>query len=219
MTLSNYLEAALGNAVLRNTTYTSPATVYLHLYASDPTEADTATELTSAGGYAPQSIAFSAPTNGVFPNSGAVNFPSGSTLSSAAFSGAAAFMGLRDSATPNGGNLLWYGPCIDTSVIPVRDFVAKPSLFQAPAHGFVAGDLVVFWGDSLPAGLTQGTRYFVIATGLTTDAFAVSTTSGGSSITLTGNGSGRVAKDGTQTVTGANQQIIIPVGNVQASLQ
>jgi hypothetical protein len=81
------------------------------------------------------------------------------------------------------------------------DFVAKPSLFQSPAHGFVATDLVVFWGDNLPAGLTQGTRYFVIATGLTADAFAVSTTSGGASITLTGNGSGRVAKDGTQTVT------------------
>jgi hypothetical protein len=109
MTLSNYLENALGNAVLRNTTYTSPATVYLHLYPTDPTEADTATELTTAGGYAPQSIAFSAPTNGVFPNSGAVNFPTGATLSSAAFSGAAAFMGIRDSVTPNAGNLLWYG--------------------------------------------------------------------------------------------------------------
>jgi hypothetical protein len=216
MTLSNYLENALINAVLRNTTYTSPATVYLHLYAADPTEADSATELTTAGGYAPQAVTFGAPSNGVAANSGAVNFPTGATLSSAAFSGAAAFMGLRDSVTPNAGNLLWYGPCISSTPV---DFVAKPSLFQSPAHGFVANDLVVFWGDNLPAGLTQGTRYFVIATGLTVDAFAVSATSGGASITLTGNGTGRVAKDGTQTVTGANQQIIIPIGNVLASLQ
>jgi hypothetical protein len=218
MTLSNYAENALGNHALRGGTapMTAVAQAYLHLYATDPTEADTATELTTAGGYAPQAINFSAPTNGVFPNSGAVNFPTGATLSSAAFSGAAAFMGIRDSVTPNGGNLLWYGPCISSTPI---DFVAKPSLFQSPAHGFVATDLVVFWGDNLPAGLTQGTRYFVIAGGLTADAFAVSTTSGGASITLTGNGSGRVAKDGTQTVTAANQQIIIPIGNVQASLQ
>lgn len=218
MTLSNYAENALGNHVLRGGTapMTAVSQAYLHLYPTDPTEADTAAELTTAGGYAPQAINFSAPTNGVFPNSAAVNFPAGTTLSSAAFSGAAAFMGIRDSATPNGGNLLWYGPCISSTP---QDFVAKPSLFQAPAHGFVANDLVVFWGDSLPAGLTQGTRYYVISTGLTTDAFAVSTTQGGSSITLTGNGSGRVAKDGTQTVNGANQQIIIPIGNVQVSLQ
>ena len=37
--MSNYLENALVNATLRNTTYTSPATVYVGLYTSDPTDA------------------------------------------------------------------------------------------------------------------------------------------------------------------------------------
>lgn len=35
--LSNYLRNALLNAVLRNSSYSSPATVYLALYTSDPT--------------------------------------------------------------------------------------------------------------------------------------------------------------------------------------
>jgi hypothetical protein len=51
-------------------------------------------------------------------------------------------------------------------------------VITCPAHGLVAGDRVVFEameGFSLPTGLTEGTSYFVIATGLTTDAFEVST--------------------------------------------
>ncbi len=42
--MSNYLENALINATLRNTSYTSPTTVYVALYTSDPTDADSGTE-------------------------------------------------------------------------------------------------------------------------------------------------------------------------------
>ena len=38
--MSNYLENALINATLRNTSYTTPTTVYVALYTSDPTDAD-----------------------------------------------------------------------------------------------------------------------------------------------------------------------------------
>ena len=37
--MSNYLENALINATLRNTTYTSPTTVYVALFTSDPVSA------------------------------------------------------------------------------------------------------------------------------------------------------------------------------------
>lgn len=212
MSLSNYLEAALGNAVLRNTTYTSPATVYLHLYPTNPTEADTATELTTAGGYAPQSIAFTAPTNGVFPNSNLVNFGT----SSAAYSGAAAYVGIRDSVTPNAGNLLWYGPNITGTPV---DYVAVAStdVFTSPAHGFVDTDLIVlFDSDSIPTGVNADTRYFVRDS--TTDTFKLALTSGGTAINITVSGSGKIAKDGTQTVSGINQSITVPIANLQASL-
>jgi hypothetical protein len=43
--MSNFLENALINATLRNTTYTSVATVYVSLWTSDPTDAGSGTEV------------------------------------------------------------------------------------------------------------------------------------------------------------------------------
>lgn len=59
------------------------------------------------------------------------------------------------------------------------------NLMFAKAHGYVADTRVVFWG-LVPTGLTIGTIYFVLAAGLTADSFAVSATSGGSAIDITG---------------------------------
>lgn len=72
--MTNYLENALLNAVLRNTTYTSPATVYIGLHTADPTETGATGELAVANGYAREAVAFGAPSDGVSTNSGAVTF-------------------------------------------------------------------------------------------------------------------------------------------------
>jgi len=98
--MSNYLENALINAVLRNTTYTSPATVYLGLYTTDPTDADTGTEV-SGNAYARQSITFGAPSNGVTTNTAAIEFPQATGSW-----GTVAYVGIRDAST--GGNLLFH---------------------------------------------------------------------------------------------------------------
>lgn len=72
--LSNYLENALGDHVLRNTAMTSPTTVYLALFtAVTDAEAGTGTEV-STGGYARQAITFGAGSNGAFSNSAPVSF-------------------------------------------------------------------------------------------------------------------------------------------------
>ena len=98
--MSNYLENALVNATLRNTSYTSPATVYVALYTTDPTDADTGTEV-SGNGYARQSVAFSAPSNGATSNSSAVEFPQATGSW-----GTVAYIGLRDASSS--GNLLYH---------------------------------------------------------------------------------------------------------------
>jgi hypothetical protein len=98
--MSNYLENALINATLRNTSYTSPTTVYLALYTSDPTDADTGTEVTG-GSYARQSITFGAPSNGVSTNSAAIEFPQ-----AGASWGTVSYVGIRDASTA--GNLLFH---------------------------------------------------------------------------------------------------------------
>jgi hypothetical protein len=98
--MSNYLETALINATLRNTSYTSPSTVYVALYTSDPTDADTGTEV-SGTSYARQSVTFGSPSNGVTTNSAAVEFPqAGGSW------GTVTHIGIRDASTS--GNLLYH---------------------------------------------------------------------------------------------------------------
>jgi hypothetical protein len=98
--MSNFLENALVNATLRNTSYTSPTTVFVALYTTDPTDADTGTEV-SGNGYARQSVTFSAPSNGATSNSSAVEFPQATGSW-----GTVAYIGLRDASS--GGNLLYH---------------------------------------------------------------------------------------------------------------
>ena len=63
--------------------------------------------------------------------------------------------------------------------------------FNVPCHGLTATTKVVFTGgDDIPCGLSLNTVHYVIAAGLTTGAFQVSTSSGGSTISVTGTASG-----------------------------
>lgn len=86
----------------------------------------------------------------------------------------------------------------DFSWIPVSKVAAvtsisnaSPAVVSYTAHGNVADDPVVFsTSGALPAGLTAGTTYYVLSTGLTADAFRVSLTPGGSAINTSDAGSG-----------------------------
>lgn len=111
--ISNYLENALINATLRNTAYTSPTTVYVALYTTDPTDADTGTEV-SGNAYARQSVTFSAPSNGATSNSAAVEFPQATGSW-----GTVAYIGLRDASS--GGNLLYHTPLDASKTIATGD--------------------------------------------------------------------------------------------------
>jgi len=104
--MSNFLENALINATLRATTYTSPATVYVSLWTSDPTDAGSGTEV-SGGSYARTAVTFAAPSNGVTTNSADVTFPTAT-----ASWGVVGWIGINDAATS--GNLLYHSP-LDTS--------------------------------------------------------------------------------------------------------
>jgi hypothetical protein len=104
--MSNYLETALINGTLRGTTYTAPTTTYLALYTSDPTDADTGTEV-SGGSYTRQPITMGAPSNGASTNSASIEFSQAT-----ADWGIVAYVGIRDALTS--GNLL-YHTALDTS--------------------------------------------------------------------------------------------------------
>lgn len=60
------------------------------------------------------------------------------------------------------------------------------SLLNKTAHGLVAGDTITLSGIATTTGITNGTLYYVSATGLTANAFRVAATSGGTAITFGG---------------------------------
>ena len=122
MATSDFLENAFLNHVLRGVSCPVPASVWVALYESDPTDADVGVEL-SGGGYARQEVSFNAPVDGVASSSIPVDFVDlpASTVR---------HVGVRDSVV--GGNLLFYGPLVAERTVVVGGYVV-----------FSAGELVV----------------------------------------------------------------------------
>ena len=111
--MSNYLENALVNATLRNTAYTSPTTVYVGLFTTDPTDAGSGTEV-SGGSYVRQSATFAAPSNGASSTSADVTFPQAT-----ANWGTVTHFGVFDASTA--GNLLDHGALTTSKTIETGD--------------------------------------------------------------------------------------------------
>lgn len=98
---------------------------------------------------------------------------------------------------------------------------ASPAVVNYTAHGFVAGDKVVFsTSGTLPTGLTAGTVYYVISDGLTANAFEVSATSGGTAINTSGAGSGTHSVTAIYTALSSTKQWQFrQFGNVVVAVQ
>jgi hypothetical protein len=116
--ISNYLENALLNATLTNTTYTSPASVYLGLFTSNPTDSNTGTEL-SAPSYTRQVVSFGAASSGSSSNVSAISYDQATTDW-----GTIGWVGLYDAATS--GNLLYYGALDTTTTIDTNEIFVIP---------------------------------------------------------------------------------------------
>jgi hypothetical protein len=111
--MSNYLENALINATLRNTAFTSPSTVYVGLFTSDPTDAGSGNEV-SGGSYARKSMAFGSPSNGASTNSSAVEFDQATGNW-----GTITHFALFDALTT--GNMLYHGALTTSKTIETGD--------------------------------------------------------------------------------------------------
>jgi hypothetical protein len=97
--ISNFLENKLLDHVFKNTSYTSPTTVYVSLH-STPGPGDTGANELSTGGYARQPVTFDTAASGATANSGTVTYTNmpASTVT---------HFGVWDAATT--GNFLWWG--------------------------------------------------------------------------------------------------------------
>lgn len=95
-----------------------------------------------------------------------------------------------DNCQPYQFKIEWGADCMPTADVTIS--VAAPAVVTWQGHGMEAGQPIVFSNDggALPAGLTAGTVYYVIAGGLTSNSFSVSATDGGTGVETTDAGTG-----------------------------
>ncbi|MEO3875532.1 hypothetical protein ABGB18_42695 [Nonomuraea sp. B12E4] len=156
--------------------------------------------------YARQAVTWGAASSGAKANSGALTFdvPAGTY----------AFLLFFNHVSTNTNNFLGYAP-INGSVKGFGTVDAAgvtADAIQSAAHGLVDNDRVQLFnvfGESLPAGLSEGTVYFVVSS--TTDTFEVSATQGGASVNITGQGELYFQKV-VPEVFGSQGQITVAIG-------
>lgn len=116
--LSNYLENKLLDHVLRNVSYTSPTTVYVGLYTSDPQDDNSGTEV-SGGSYARQILDVTTATGGIVTSDADVTFPQATGNW-----GTITHIGLLDALSS--GNLLMHTPLTTSKLIEIGDILKIP---------------------------------------------------------------------------------------------
>lgn len=116
---SNYLIPKIIDHALATAAYSPAATVYLALYTSNPTAADSGSEAT-LGDYARQAIAFDAPSSGVTQNTDEESFGTASSGPNTI-----THWGIRDASTS--GNLLIFGAWNDSNVVANGDVYKVPA--------------------------------------------------------------------------------------------
>jgi hypothetical protein len=97
---TDYMENKIIDHMLRNQSFSPPATVYLALYTAAPGESGGGTEV-SGGSYARQAVTLSAASGGASSNSADITFPTAT-----ADWGTITHCALMDAST--GGNMLMY---------------------------------------------------------------------------------------------------------------
>ena len=112
---SNYLENKILDHVLKNVSYTSPTTVYVGLFTTDPTDAGTGTEV-SGGSYARQVLSVTTSSGGIVTSSGDVTFPQAT-----ANWGTISHIGILDALSS--GNLLMHTPLTTSKTIESGDIL------------------------------------------------------------------------------------------------
>ena len=112
---SDYLENNVLDHVLRNVSYSSPTTVYVGLYTSDPTDTNSGTEVTG-GSYARQILSVTTASAGIVTSSADVTFPQATGSW-----GTISHLGILDALTS--GNLLMHTPLTTSKTIDNGDIL------------------------------------------------------------------------------------------------
>lgn len=215
MTISDNGELQVLDEIFNAGVGTFPAAdPYIQLHSGDPGEAGTTNVVNVARVQAP----FSAAAGGTLSNTGNIDFVSMPAVTTPGVVAWSVWDAAGTGGPPTGGNCFWTGWFSTVGRIAMTSDATDVTNndLRSPGHGFVADDRIVFEaieGEAAPTGLTLGTLYFVIATGLTTDIFRVSTTSGGAAVDITVKGSAMARKVDGKT-TNLNDTFRIATGDL-----
>lgn len=226
MPISSYARDQLLDALFNADTTGFPAgDPFFQLHSGDPN----ATGASNVVNVARVQAAFPAASSGSLANTANIDFAS---MPAATVIGWSAHDAAGTGGPPTGGNALWWGLFMGAS--PLEGFADVDSadvtsnLFQSAAHGLSADDRIAFLPANGAAGGTPagpslfgtgtGVLYYVLATGLTTNEFAVSTSSGGAALDLTADGSVRWVRVVPKT-TNSGDTFRISAGTLTAYLE
>lgn len=149
--ISDYLEAALLNHVLRNTAYTSPGTsIYVALHTADPTDAGSGAEVVYTSYARVQVSTWDAPASRATQNTNAVNFPTPGSNGDSPVT----HIGIWDASTA--GNLLFYGALNNSKTI------LNGVDFSIPAGAIdisLGGAISTYLGNALLNHVLRNTAY------------------------------------------------------------
>lgn len=196
MTLSDNGELQVLDEIFNAGVGTFPAAdPWVQLHSGDPGEAGTTNVVNIARVQAP----FSAAAAGTLSNTGNIDFVTMPAVTAPGVLGWSIWDAAGSGGPPTGGNCFWTGwfSVVGRVISSITATDITNNDINSPAHGFVLDDRVVFEqieAEALPTGITAGTLYWVISTGLTTDAFRVSTTQGGGALDITVKGVGLARK-------------------------
>lgn len=97
--------------------------------------------------------------------------------------------------------------------------IASPAVITLNSHGLTVNDSVQFTtSGALPTGISPSTNYYVISAGLTSNAFEISATRGGSAINTSGSQNGTHTLILTTPVAVGNQDTRLPTAGQAAAL-
>lgn len=132
----------------------------------------------AGGSYARQPITWAAASGGARSNSATLTIPipAGTTVQT---------VGVHDALSAGTSQGFFQ---IGSTLRGVATVDSSTETFLSNGHGLATDSRIFFAGvagESLPAGLSASTLYFVRATGLTANAFTIATTSGGAAVDVT----------------------------------
>jgi len=186
---SNYLANALLDHEFGKTEYAMPTHLYVALCTATPVKSSTGSTISQVNytGYSRVDAVpgdWNAAAARLIDNLNPITFPP----CTAGESTAKAF---AICSAASGGNLLRYGPLGN---YVGRAVVLASDIFYLPNHGLSNSDAVILFGESLPGGVSQDTRYYVVNS--SEDTFKLEPSIGGGAIDLTSDGVAEIFKYG-----------------------